>query len=55
MVQKFANGKVKRKKDGNPMTETYVCKKGTVNSKFLNHIISPAVVIQMTSLLCSFP
>ena len=35
MVQKFANGKVKRKKDGNPMTETYVCKKGTVNSKFI--------------------
>ena len=35
MVQKFANGTVKRKKDNTPMIETCIRKKGTVNSKFI--------------------
>ena len=35
MVKKFANGIVKQKKDGTPMTEICVHKKGTVNSKFI--------------------
>ena len=35
MSQKFDNGSVKRNKDVTPMTETYVIKKGTVNSEFI--------------------
>ena len=31
MVQKFANGTIKKNKDGTAMTEETICKKGTMN------------------------
>ena len=54
MPQTFDNGTIKRQIDGKSLTESFICKKGTVNPNFVKNIILPAVVIQPFTLLCFF-